>query len=99
MKLDSQRLFELARALHAARLSGSHTCAAPRLVDGQPSRFEPKPLSRKPIGHVFPDGSKLEERDGVRGIEVSNGTHGNDFLAIDPETGAIHCAACAKGGE
>lgn len=99
MFLDAQKLFALARALHEARRSGSHACHAPRLVDGKATRFEPKPFARKPAGTKYPDGTTLTEVDGVRGIEVPHGPHGSDFLAIDPETGAIHCAACAKGGE
>lgn len=97
MTLDANKLRELSRTLAQARRSGSHACAAPRLVDGKPSRFVPKPFARKPVGTKYPDGLELIERDGLKGLDVPNGPHGSDFLTIDPETGAIQCAACAKG--
>lgn len=95
MLLTALRLSEITRALDAARVANTHRCEAVRLIGGKPTHQQPKPLKR---GAVPPNGATVVTRDdGSRGylVDVPNGTHGNVYLAIDPETGAIGCARCA----
>lgn len=70
-------------------------CTAPnRDAQGNTERWEPKPRSRRPVGTAYPDGTKLEERNGIKGVRVPLGVHGRSFLAIDPDTKQVRCGAC-----
>ena len=74
-------------------------CSALRLGDdGEPTRFVAKPDAMRPVGHVYSNGDTLIEQNGVKGVRISNGVHGRAFFAVDPATGDVCCAACAKGG-
>lgn len=76
-------------------LPPAHCRVALTDAQGNARRWVPKPAARKPVGHRYPDGTTLEERDGQRGVWVPIGEHGTDYLAIDPETGDVCCGLCA----
>ena len=102
MLLDLPKLKALVLKLEAARLAANGEgagayCTTPNVdAKGNDWRWEPKPRARQPVGTTYGDGTKLEERDGVKGVKVKLGVHGRAFLAIDPATGKVACAKCAE---
>ncbi len=88
MFISEAQISRMLQTLDAVRQT--FRCEAPRHdAKGSNMRHVKKPLARKGIGDL--------ERDQVRekGIEVPYGTHGADFLIIDPETLEVVCGACA----
>jgi hypothetical protein len=41
---------------------------------------------------------RVETKKSGEDLEISHGPHGRAFLAINPSTGGIYCAACRAGG-
>jgi hypothetical protein len=102
MLLTLPQLKTLVAKLEASRVASGTSgagdyCDAPNAdADGNAERWEPKPRARQQVGFEYPDGTTLEDRDGVKGIRVPLGMHGRAHLAIDPETGEVACAKCAE---
>jgi hypothetical protein len=95
MLLTIPQLKALSAALDKARLESPEPgkglyCTA---VTGSP-QWVPKPRASRPVGHVYPDGSKLEDRDGEKGVHIPPGAHGRGGLGVDPETGEVRCVLC-----
>lgn len=92
MFLTSIQLRELKAKLHEARKDTSRHCSAPLLVDGKDHRLEQKP--RGNADRLRQAGFDVVNVNGQLCVKVPNGTHGADYLGINPETGEIVCLLC-----
>ena len=97
LKALIHQLEEARRASTGPRVG--HYCSEPVLnTDGKPYRLEAKPNAREGGRFLVEAGHKIERHNGIVYVQVPLGMHGRSALVIDPETGKVSCAACAKTG-
>lgn len=101
MLLNLIELHELGQLVERARLESTgpgkgYYCTEPLAGDdGKPYRVERKPLAgARPGEKIRGTDQVVKADDEGRYIEVPLGVHGRAFLAIDPRTRKIVCAAC-----
>jgi hypothetical protein len=94
--LTIQKLNELRNILQEHKQNPDTWCEKPLLIDGKETRRVEKPKATKPNGHKYPDGTVLKHLGSLKFIDVPNGVHGKDYLAIDTETLGIVCTKCKE---
>lgn len=98
MLLTAKETKALIGKLDKAATDPAARCPTPNVgADGKAYRLEAKPRANKSNLIDLHGAENVVMQNGIAHVKVSLGVHGRAHHAIDPATGKVVCAKCAKG--